>query len=61
MLSCYFCKLWIPIGDDRVAAANGYCRFNAPAAILPHQLSRRVLSERDQFELGERAVPPHAF
>ena len=55
MLNCCFCEFWKPIGDDRIAATNGYCRFNAPAAILPHQLSRKDLSERDKFELGERA------
>jgi hypothetical protein len=58
MLNCCFCEFWKPIGDDRIAATNGYCRFNAPAAILPHQLSRKDLSERDKFELGDRAVPP---
>ena len=58
MLSCCFYEFWKPIGDDRVAATNGYCRFNTPAAILPHQLSRKNLSKRDKFELGERAVPP---
>jgi len=61
MLNCCFCEFWKPIGDDRVAATNGYCRFNAPAAILPHQLSRKDLSELDKFELGDRAVPPRAF
>jgi hypothetical protein len=61
MLNCCFCEFWKPIGDDRIAATNGYCRFNAPAAILPHQLSRKDLSERDKFELGDRAVPPRAF
>jgi hypothetical protein len=61
ILNCFFCEFWKPIGDDRIPATNGYCRFNAPAAILPYQLSRKDLSERDKFELGERAVPPHAF
>ena len=61
MLNCCFCEFWKPIGDDRIAATNGYCRFNAPAAILPHQISRKDLSERDKFELGDRAVPPRAF
>jgi hypothetical protein len=61
ILNCCFCEFWKPIGDDRIPATNGYCRFNAPAAILPYQLSRKDLSERDKFELGERAVPPHAF
>ena len=61
MLNCCFYEFWKPIGDDCVAATNGYCRFNAPAAILPHQLSRKDLSERDKFELGDRAVPPRAF
>ena len=56
-----YLRILEPIGDDRVAATNGYCRFNAPATILPHQLSRKDLSERDKFELGERAVPPRAF
>ena len=60
-LNCCFCEFWKPIGDDRIAANNGYCRFNAPAAILPHQLSRKDLSERDKFELGDRVVPPRAF
>jgi len=60
-LNCCFCEFWKPIGDDRIAAINAYCRFNAPAAILPHQLSRKDLSERDKFELGDRAVPPRAF
>lgn len=61
MLNCCFCEFWKPIGDDRIAATNGYCRFKTPAAILPHQLSRKDLSERDKFELGDRAVPPRAF
>ena len=61
MLNCCFCELWKPIGYDRVVAANGYCRLNGPATILPHQLSRKDLSERDQFEPSERAVPPHVF
>jgi len=61
MLNCCFCEFWKPIGDDRVAATNGYCHFNAPAAILPHQLSRKDLFERDKFELGKRALPLCAF
>ena len=61
MLNCCFYEFWKPIGDDRVAATNGYCRFYTPAAILPHQLSRKDLSERGKFELGERAVPPRTF
>ena len=60
MVICCFCEFWKPIGDDRVAATIEYSRFNAPAATLPHQLSRKDLSERDKFELGERAVPPRA-
>ena len=61
LLNCCICKLWKPIGGDRVAANNGYCRFNAPATILPHQLSRKDISERNKFELRERAVPPRVF
>ena len=61
MLNYCFFEFWKPIRDDRVAATNGYCRSNSPAATLPHQLSRKDLSERDKFELGERAVPPRAF
>ena len=61
MLNCCICELWKPIGDDRVAANNGYCRFNAPAAFLPHQLSRKDISERNKFELRERAVQPRVF
>ena len=61
MLNCCICELWKSIGDDRVAANNGYCRFNAPAAILPHQLSRKDISERNKFELRERAVQPRVF
>ena len=56
-----FLRILKLIGDDRVTATNGYYCFNAPAAILPHQLSRKDLSERDKFELGDRAVPPRAF
>ena len=58
MLNCCFCEFWKPIGGDCIAVTNGYCRFNAPAAILPHQLSRKGLFERDKFKLGERTVPP---
>ena len=58
MSNCCFCEFCKLIVDNRVAAANGYCGFNAPAAILPNLLSRKDLSERDKFELGERAVPP---
>ena len=61
LLNCCICKLWNPIGDDRVAAKNGYCRLNAPAAILPQQLSRKEISERNKFELRERAAPPRVF
>ena len=61
MLNCCICKFWRPIGDDRVAATNEYCRLNAPATILPYRLSRKDLSERNKFELGESAVPPRAF
>ena len=61
MLKSYFGEFRKPIGDDRVAATNGYCRFNSPAATLPHQLSRKDLSKRDKFELGERALPPRGF
>ena len=60
MPNCRFCEFWKLIFDDRVAAINGYQRLNAPAAILLHQLSRTDLSERNKFELGERAVPPRA-
>ena len=60
MPNCCFCEFWKLIVDDRVAATDGYWRFNTPAAILPHQLSRKDLSERDKFELGERAVPPRS-
>ena len=60
MLNCCFCEFWTLIVGNRVAATNGYCHFNAPAAILPHLLSRKDLFERDKFELGERAVPPRA-
>jgi hypothetical protein len=61
MLTYCFYEFWKPIGDDRVAATIRYCRFNTPAAILPHQLSHKDLSKRDRFELGERAVPPRTF
>ena len=61
MLNCCFCKFWKPIGDDRVAANNRYCHFNAPTAILPHQLSRKDLSERYEFEFDKTAVRPRAF
>ena len=61
LLNFCICELWKPIGDDRVAVNNGYCRFNAPAAILPHQLSHKDISERNKFELRERAVPPRVF
>ena len=60
MPNCCFCEFWKLIVGNRVAATNGYCHFNAPAAILPHQLSRKDLSERYKFELGERVVPPRA-
>ena len=56
-----FLRILKLIDDDRVAETNGYCRFNAPAAILPPQLSRKDLSERDKFDLGKRALPPYAF
>ena len=61
MLNCCICEFWEPISDDHFAATNGYCRFNAPITILQHQLSRKDSSERDKFELDERAVPPRAF
>jgi hypothetical protein len=61
LLNCCICELWKPIGDDRVAANNGYCRFNAPAPILQHQLSREDISERNKFEIRERAAPPRIF
>ncbi|MDB3880476.1 hypothetical protein N9315_05140 [Alphaproteobacteria bacterium] len=60
MPNCCFYEYWKLIVDDRVAATNGYCRFYTPAAILPLQLSRKDLSDRDKFELGERAVLPRA-
>jgi hypothetical protein len=61
MLNCCICEFWRSIGDDRVTATNEYCRINAPAAILPHQLSCKDLSKRGKFELGERTVLPRAF
>ena len=61
MLNCCICELWKPIGDDRVAANNGYCRLNALAPILTHQLIRKDISKRNKFELRERAAPPRVF
>ena len=61
MWNCCIYEFWRPIGNDRVAATTGYRRFSAHVTILPHQLSRIDLSERDKFELGERAVPPRAI
>jgi hypothetical protein len=61
MLNCCISELWKPISDDRIATTNGYCRLDAPAAILPHQLSRKDTSERNKFELRERSVPPRGF
>ena len=56
-----FLRILKLIGDDRVAATIEHSRFNAPAAILPHQLSRKDLSERDKLELDERALLPRTF
>ena len=61
MPNCCFCEFWKLIVDDRVVAINGYCRFDAPAAILPHHLCRKDISERNKFELRERAVQPRVF
>jgi hypothetical protein len=60
MPNCCFCEFWKLIVNDRVAAANGYCCFNTPAAILPNLPSHKDLSERGKYELGQRAVAPRA-
>ena len=56
-----YLRILKPVRDNRVATTNGYCHFNTPAAILPHQLRRKDISEVSKFELRKRAKPPRGF
>lgn len=60
MLVCCECRFWRAVGNVE-DATYGYCRYRAPAAILPHSVSAMILAEHDKFELGERDVPPRGF
>ncbi len=61
MISCCDCLYWKPAGANPDEATSGFCRFHAPSAILPYQVSAMDLAERDKFELGERDIPPRSM
>jgi len=60
MMKCCDCRFWKAVGTTE-DATEGYCRYRAPSAILPHRVSAKDLAERDKFELGDREIPPRGF